>query len=138
MSMRFSLCALVLAVLVNLSCEHADPLTAGGPEPTLSRIQAEIFNQKCAFSGCHAGASAPQGLDLSQGVAFGNLVNTSSREVPSLSRVAPGNPNDSYLLMKLRGDPRIVGAQMPLTGDKLNQAQLDLISAWIQAGAPNN
>lgn len=138
--MRLRFCWLIPAVLLSLSCEHADPLQpdGGGLEPTLSSIQANIFNQKCATSSCHVGSSAPHGLDLSEGAAHGNLVGVRSREVPALFRVSPGDPDDSYLVMKLRGDPRIVGQQMPLTGEKLSGEEIDVVAEWIAQGAADD
>ena len=50
----------------------------------------------------------------------------------------PGNPNGSYILLKLRGDPGITGERMPLGGPYLSADQIAGIAAWIQAGAPNN
>ena len=59
-------------------CEHdEDPVGPGGPGgnedelvPTLSSIQANIFNRSCAISGCHVGSGAPHGMELSQGKTY--------------------------------------------------------------------
>lgn len=117
-------------------CEHADPLGANDTSPTLSNIQTNVFNTSCAVSGCHRGAGAPLGLDLSAGNARDNLVNVDSREVPDLLRVDPGDPDDSYLVMKIEGAPGIVGARMPRGRPPLSDEQIQLIRAWIEAGAP--
>lgn len=119
-------------------CEHADPLGANDTTPTLSNVQTNIFNTSCAVSGCHRGSSAPHGLDLSVGNAHGNLVNVESGGVPNLLRVDPGDPDDSYLVMKLEGHSDIVGARMPLGGPYLSEEQIQLIRTWIEEGAPNN
>ena len=113
------------------------------PNPTtklakFSAIQANVFNTKCAFSGCHNSASQASGLDLSEGKAYSNLVNVPSQEVPQFKRVAPGNPNQSYLVMKLEGSSGIQGARMPRGGSPLSQATIDSIKKWIADGAPNN
>lgn len=138
--MRFVRTCLVAAAVLWMGCEHADPLTPGegGGEPTLSRIQAEVFTPTCATSNCHTGSNAPHGLDLSAGAARASLVNVASRERPDLLRVAPGDPDNSYLVKKLRGDPDIVGGRMPLGGERLPQAQIDLVVEWIRAGALAN
>jgi hypothetical protein len=44
----------------------------------------------------------------------------------------------SYLMWKLQGSgPCFTGSQMP-KGTPLSAAQINLISSWITAGAPNN
>ncbi len=129
-----------LMLLFIWSCERAGPVqpTQGGLQPTLSSIQANIFSQKCALSGCHLGSSAPLGLELSEGKARGNLVNVASQEAPKLLRVAPGNPDQSYIIRKIEGAPGIIGERMPRGRDPLSQAEIDAIRQWIQDGAPDN
>ena len=51
----------------------------------------------------------------------------------------PGDPENSYLVQKLRGDPGIVGLRMPRNGPPyLTDDQINLIKQWIQDGAKNN
>jgi len=105
---------------------------------TFTSMQETIFVPFCV---CHVGAAAPLGLVLNSAATFALLVNTSSNEVPDLLRVAPGHPDDSYLVRKLEGGPDIVGFQMPPTelGEQhLPQETIDLVRGWIAAGAPNN
>ena len=132
----FMLCLIVLA-----GCERAASLEVE-PDPngnaTLSRIQTRIFDTNCALSGCHAGANPQQGMDLSAGQAFSNIVNVPSREVPALMRVAPGDPENSYLLQKVRGDAGIVGARMPLGRAPLSAEDIELIRKWIEGGAQDD
>ena len=109
-----------------------------GPVPfTFNEIQAQIFNQSCAFSGCHAGSSPAGGMNLSA-PAYSQIVNVASTEKPGLMRVNPGNASQSYIIHKLEGGPSIVGARMPFGGPYLDQATIDRIRAWIDSGAPNN
>jgi len=124
------------SILVLAACEHAAVLDPIEPdEPTLTAVQARIFSQGCALSGCHAGSAAPMGLDLREGFAFSHTVNVPSLQVPALMRVAPGNPDASYLVMKVEGSEGIVGSRMPLGMSPLPQRDLDLLRAWILAGA---
>ena len=129
-----------LISLLILSCERAGPVqpAQGDLQPTLSSIQANIFSQKCALSGCHLGSSAPLGLELSEGKSRGNLVNVPSQEVPKLLRVAPGNPDQSYMVRKIEGAAGIIGARMPRGRDPLSQEEINTIRQWIQDGAPDN
>jgi hypothetical protein len=69
--------------------------------------------------------------------SFAALVNVASIEVPNLDRVAPGNPDNSYLIHKIEGTAA-VGVRMPQGGPFLNQATIDMIRQWITDGAPNN
>ena len=110
-----------------------------GPTPfTFTEIQTQIFNASCAQSGCHSGATPQAGMNLSAGSAYANLVGVASSEVPALQRVEPGDADNSYIIHKLEGRAGIVGARMPFGGPFLDQATIDRIGAWIDAGAPNN
>jgi hypothetical protein len=106
-------------------------------QPTLSSIQTNVFTPRC--SGCHAGGGValPASINLTNAPAsFAALVNITSTQVPSLQRVTPGNPNDSYLIRKLEGGPNIVGLQMPRAGPPLDQTTIAVIRQWISNGAP--
>lgn len=105
------------------------------PEPTLSSIQEKVFTPIC--TDCHAGASAPQGLRLEAGMSYGMLVNVASVEVPSLDRVEPGDPDNSYIIHKLEGT-QSVGERMPLGGPYLPSGTIAAIRQWITDGAMNN
>ena len=105
-------------------------------EPTLASIQVNIFDPSCVV--CHSGAAAPQGLRLDAASSFVNLVGVASTQDGSLLRVAPGNPDQSYLIRKLEGGPNISGGQMPQGGPFLSQATIDVIRQWITEGAQNN
>jgi hypothetical protein len=107
-------------------------------EATFTRVQNEIFNPSCALSGCHSAGSAAQGLSLAEGQAFGNIVNVRSSEQGSKDRIEPGDPNNSYLYLKVIGDPSISGVQMPRFRTPLSQELQDLLKDWIEAGAENN
>lgn len=102
---------------------------------SFASLQAAVFTPHCALPGCHAGPGAPLGLDLSEGQAYGHLVGVASVELPSFLRVAPGHSADSYVVMKLSGDPRIAGERMPFGGPYLDLATIDEIRKWIDAGA---
>jgi hypothetical protein len=109
-------------------------LPPGAFGPNLSEIQANILTPSCATTGCHLGAGAPQGLRLDEANSYGMLVGIASSEEPSILRVAPGDPNNSYLIQKLEGSTS-VGAQMPLNAPPLEQAPIDVVRQWITDGA---
>ena len=101
---------------------------------TLQAVQTAIFSPRCATSGCHT-SGAPFGLNLSNGLTAGNTIGVASAELPGFERVTPFDATNSYLYMKVSGDPRILGDPMPAQGSLLNTQQLQLIADWINAGA---
>jgi hypothetical protein len=113
------------------------PLAEGGGAvplaPTWVSLQRNVFTPLC--TGCHAGAAAPLGLRLDEANSYTMLVGVASVQVSGLLRVAPGNPQASYLLQKLEGNAA-VGARMPLGGPFLDAPTLAAVRDWISAGAP--
>jgi hypothetical protein len=113
------------------------PLAEGGGAVALSAdfnsLQVNVFTPIC--TACHAGASAPQGLRLDAGNSYNLLVGMASSEVPSLQRVRPGDPDNSYLIQKLEGRAA-VGVQMPFGGPPLPASTIAFIRQWIANGAP--
>jgi len=110
--------------------------SGGGTEPLTAdfdSIQDNIFTPIC--SPCHSGASAPQGLMLDAGHSYNLLVGVPSNEVPSVDRVKPGDPDHSYIILKLQGSAGIVGSRMPLNQTPLPQSTIDVIRQWITNGA---
>ena len=138
-----------VAALTAAACdEKLSDLTGPTPnlEPTFSSIAANIFEAsdssgRASCVQCHTdvGRTPPQGLNLRAGVAYGQLVNVASAQKPGMLRVAPGNPDGSYLVHKLEGRSDIVGQRMPRTaGPFLTEGQMMVIRRWIALGAPNN
>jgi hypothetical protein len=103
------------------------------PNTDFQQIQTTIFTPIC--TGCHTGSGAPLGLRLDEGVSYGLLVNVASGQTPSVLRVNPGNPDQSYIVQKIQGNAA-GGVRMPYGGPYLSQAQIDLVRNWIAAGAP--
>jgi hypothetical protein len=108
------------------------PATITTAQATFASIQDNIFTPIC--TACHVGASAPQGLRLDDANSYALLVGVASAEAPSVLRVAPGDPDNSYLIQKLEGTAA-VGERMPLGGTPLPQADIDVIRQWIIDGA---
>lgn len=137
--------AIMLAFLAT-SCSQADngdgsqhsangEVSAAGP--SFAADVQQIFDDNCVA--CHQTGSAQEDLVLQAGKSFGNIVGVASHEAP-INLVEPGDPDRSYLLLKLVGEHQEVGgsgAAMPL-GDALPDAQIEQIRSWIEAGAENN
>jgi hypothetical protein len=140
---------LIASCLALAACDESLSDLAGPTpnlEPTFTSIQREIFEttdssgrQMC--TGCHtaAGRVPAGGLNLASGASYAALVNVSSLQRAGVLRVAPGDPENSYLIHKLEGRAGIVGQQMPRTGGPfLTTGQILVIKRWIELGAPNN
>lgn len=113
--------------------------TTPTPAPTtqtlFQQVQTQVLTPNC--TGCHVGANAPVGLRLDAANSFAMLVNVASVQVPTLLRVKPGDPDNSYLVQKIDGRAT-VGGRMPLGRAALPQASIDLVRSWIAAGATAN
>ena len=106
---------------------------AVGPlAPNFDSIQANIFEPLCEH--CHSGANAPVGLRLDAANSYALLVGVASGERPNILRVAPGDPNNSYLIQKLEGTAG-VGERMPAGLPAVPQADINIIRQWITDGA---
>jgi methionine-rich copper-binding protein CopC len=140
--------AALMAVIFSAGCagngegldQNGQPLSSGGTSTEATTadfqsIQDNVFTPIC--SKCHIGASAPEGLQLDAEHSYNLLVGVPSAEQPSLLRVKPGDPDDSYMVHKIEGLPGIDGGQMPLGETPLPQATIDAIRQWITNGAPN-
>jgi hypothetical protein len=109
--------------------------SSGGTVPLsadFDAIQANVFTPICSV--CHAGATAPQGLMLDAAHSYNLLVGVPSTEVPTLLRVKPSDPTNSYIIQKLEGHAA-VGAQMPLGETPLPASTIAFIVQWITDGA---
>jgi hypothetical protein len=140
--MRSSL--IVLALLLTACGELKTPTDpdSGGGDPidmtaTFTRVQNEVFTPTCASIGCHDALGQQSQMILTPGRAYAMTVNVSSVEMPSLSRVQPNDPTNSYLYRKITG-AGITGERMPLSLPPLSDDKIKLVRDWIRRGAPND
>jgi len=137
----------ITAALVGCVVEP-DPTPTPTPEPTptatpidatLAQIQATIFTPKCATAACHAGPFGAGNLILTEGEAHAQLVGVDpdifAAQAAGLLRVDPGDPDNSFLVLKLTNPPLPMGSRMPLLLPPLSAEEIELIRAWILAGA---
>jgi hypothetical protein len=105
-----------------------------------SQIQP-ILTATCLGAQCHDASQPASGLNLTAGAAYASLVGIASTEAPctAYQLVAPGQPDQSYLVWKLQGSGACSsGSRMPKAMPALPAAQVQLIRDWIANGAPNN
>ena len=143
--MRWSCAGLLLVALCGSACDESlRDLTGPTPNlaPTFASIQQEIFQTtdaagRPACANCHTGRIPNVSINFSPAAdAYALLVNVPSRQRPELMLVAPGDPENSYLIHKLEGRSSIVGLRMPRTPPYLTEGQIQVIKRWIEIGAP--
>jgi hypothetical protein len=137
--------SLIFATLLLTACGNLESITGPdgvGGDPidqtaTFTRVQAEVFTPTCANLGCHDPLGQQSQMILTAARAYEQTVGRASVEMPSLMRVAPGDPANSYLYRKITG-AGITGDRMPQAGPPLDEAKIKLVRDWIRRGAPND
>jgi hypothetical protein len=137
---EFSIRALLPLVLVTLAGGCTDKVPPPAPVVTNSEtpdsVQA-VFTARCAKAGCHVTGTAAFDEVLETGRSYATTVNVPAGERPALMRIRPFLPDSSYLVMKTRGTPGIIGTRMPLDGPPyLSPADSSTLVNWVKAGAP--
>lgn len=132
--------ALSLACSTVAPIEHAsavEPNKSGSGIQSFSREIQPIFDANCVM--CHQSVGASGGLNLEEEAAYSSIVSRKSQE-SALPRIAPGKPEDSYLIRKLEGTHVQVGGsgeRMPPSGP-LDSALIGMIRNWVKAGAKSD
>jgi hypothetical protein len=131
---RLVILVLVLATAA-LGCGGDEDEDAGAPV-TYAEVQG-IFAEYGCIS-CHPGVNPS--LDLTEGNSYDQLVGVQALEDPTLYRVVAGDPERSFLYLKLGGEPPVadipaIGTRMPPRAPPIDPADLDLIRRWILQGA---
>lgn len=104
-------------------------------DPTLSSIQSNIFSMRC--HACHNEQSRDGNLDLSSDGVHDRLVGVKATADPEWTLVTPGEPEKSFLYVKITNPGQGQGDLMP-PGFQLPQSEVDTIEQWITEGAENN
>jgi mono/diheme cytochrome c family protein len=113
-------CGSTSSDLARPAAAQASPNPGASPSvlpATFTSINQTIIQPMCIS--CHSGAAAPRGVDLS---TYSGVV----------AQVVPNNPDSSQLYKS------VANGSMPPNGPALSSAQLQQITSWISAGAPNN
>lgn len=118
------------------------PTTLQPPvQPTFTSLSQRIF-QGCSTQACHGGLTPRGNLSLEADKAYAALVgvqpDNEAARADGLMRVAPGEPDKSFLLVKLHPiEKTSYGAAMPV-GGRLTDAELEAVRQWIAKGAPHD
>ena len=109
-------------------------------EPTPVSFSQEIqpiFGDSCALPTCHMGPINAGGMNLTQEQSYSAIVNVPSSQRPSVLRIKPFEPNNSYLIHKIKGE-NINGFRMPQDLPPLSVEVIALFENWVKQGALNN
>ena len=113
---------------------------AHGSTSTFEMIQSEIFSQSCISASCHSSTTQAGGLSLEQGVAYENLVNARPANTRAQQmgwrRVVRGQPEKSFLMIKLLSPGKGFGSRMPHSTRGLHEQKIEAVRRWILADAP--
>lgn len=117
----------------------SDP--CAGVTSTLDHLERHVFAPTCSRDTCHSGPQSQHSLSLLPGESYAFLVGVQPDNLPARMagklRVDPGNPDNSFLLDKLRGTLAVnEGERMPRSLPRLPAREIALVEAWIAAGAP--
>jgi hypothetical protein len=88
-----------------------------------------IFEQHCIK--CHGGEQPEGGIRMEEGLKLTSYADVLAGSWNG-SVIEPGNVEDSYLI------EQVVSGRMPKEGPLLTPAEIEIITAWVEAGAPNN
>jgi hypothetical protein len=101
----------------------------------LAWIQAQVFDVSCTTM-CHGATPPAAAMSLRAGEARAALVNVRSTQFPDWTRVVPGNPAASMLMVQIGGEPGpALEGLMPWGMPKLCDEHIGAIRRWIAAGA---
>ena len=123
---------LLLVACGDKATDSADTGTTGGdgPEPTWENVRDTVLVPSCGFSTCHALPGAA-GFGVDGETLAEELIDQPAFQDPTVPLVDPGNPDGSYLLMKLEGAAGIDGDPMPPPDGGMDAARVQLVRDWI-------
>lgn len=133
------LLACVLAALASLGLAAC----GGDDAPEVRAVSygqvQSVFDRNGCIA-CHPGVNPS--LDLTAASSYDELVGIRALEDPRLYRVVAGDPEKSFLYLKIGGAPPIfdipaIGTRMPPQAPPISAADMALVRDWILGGAKN-
>ena len=135
--------ALALGIAGGLAaCGDGSDSPPAARTATFERIQREVFDVSCSSDSCHSSAGRAGGLILEAGYSWDELADhaPSNRAAANhgMRRVWPGDVAHSFLIAKLTNNLAAgEGSPMPYNAAPLDDATIEVLQAWIAAGAPS-
>jgi hypothetical protein len=110
---------------------------ASGPPVRYAQVQT-FFNRHCVS--CHPAVNPS--LDLRPGRSYADIVGKPALEAPGMVRVVAGDPDASFLYLKVNGFPELgdipaIGTRMPPMAPRLPESEIRILRDWIAQGAKN-
>lgn len=115
--------AVLVSAIAVLGFGSTEAAPSTGTEVSFANDVQPILESRCAK--CHMGEFVSEGLHMD---TYETLM-AGSDHGPV---IVPGDADDSLLVEKL------LSSEMPKRGPKLTPIQIQTITDWIDAGAPNN
>jgi len=131
-------CALLAAALGLAACGGGEKqATSAAATVPFGRVQ-QFFDKNCVQ--CHP--TVNPSLDLRRGRSYAQIVGAPAVEAPGLVRVVAGDPDASFLYLKVNGFPELgdipaVGTRMPPMAPRLPESEIRVLRDWILQGAKN-
>lgn len=97
------------------------------------QIAAEVrtlFDRLCLM--CHGGQPSAMKLDLSADTLWPEPLMVKSAQRDTIDLIVPGRPDESYLVMKIKGDARTKGNRMPPGPKPLAEEDAALLEDWVR------
>lgn len=134
-----------LSMFAVLSCRHgSDSPSASEPEAAVSSyfldLYSNVFAGNCALPACHDGSFEPN-FTSAQSMYYTTVLHPvikSSMDSAFAYRVVPYDTAASVLMERITNCCFVnENDRMPVLMDPLSDDQIDSISVWILAGAPD-
>jgi hypothetical protein len=125
---------LVSVILCGCGGSHLPEVPEGATVSYREHVEPLVL-KRCLS--CHTHEDPKAGLVFEEGVGYDRMVDRPSKQAPAMSLVAPGEPESSYLWLKLDQRP-IKGEGMPrslLGAKRLPDRELERFRRWIADGA---
>jgi hypothetical protein len=134
-----SACVDLSSIPINYGVRYSmDDFPAGTDPASVTTVLEDIFSFAGGCTGCHNGSMADGGsMRFNQPSSVLRLVYTPSYRNTNLTRVIPGDGNDSLLYAMLNCTPPDTYPQMPpsMSGTLIDISLRAAIYDWIESGA---
>lgn len=134
--------AAVISLIVLSACGGGGSSGSTPTTATFQRIQTEVFDVSCSSDSCHSSVGQAGGLVLDAGSSWDALMEQPPTNPYAADhgfmRVMRGNPERSFLFAKLTNNLAAgEGLPMPYNAAPLDAGTVEVLKAWIEAGAPS-